>query len=210
MQTPTSYSPAANGRDASSEIARQMLSAVRRAAPGQFGSPEAGVRFLIQQVAANDVDEASRVFPIFETFDQADLASSARAFNIVSPSNNPMPGAPFQRAMLALRSLSAFDALRLRLAGIDPSATLQVQGSPGNTPDAIAARLAKADSLPVEIVSLVEKRRETPRGATPIPYTSVAIMQAEVRRGDVMTKLEIVTLLIGDNWKVVRVEQTSL
>jgi hypothetical protein len=204
-QSTITYPPARE--PAGSAIARQMLAAVRRAAPGQFPTPESAVQFLVQQVAANDIDEASRVFPIFEFFDHADLESIAGAFNIISPNDNPMPGAPFQRAMLALRQLAPFDSLRMRLAGIDPFTLLQIQNSPENAPEAIVARLAKADALPIEILSILEKNRQSPTRATPMPYTSMAMSKVEVRRGDVRVMLEVVTMQLDGNWKIAQIQR---
>ncbi|HXD50950.1 MAG TPA: hypothetical protein VN689_03590 [Burkholderiales bacterium] len=120
--------PAANPAP---QLVAALLQAIRQPAADQFPSPESVVKFLLEQIQRQDLDEAAKAFPIVETYQRLDLASSARYLLIIEPNSTPFPQSPFRNLGRAMQPLGYFDSISLGLLGVDLTrvTTLKDRGS---------------------------------------------------------------------------------
>jgi hypothetical protein len=119
-----SVAPAAFAADQSTtqpapQLVTAILGAIRKPAPNQFPTPESVVKFLLEQVQKQDLDEATKAFPIVEHFERNDLATMSAYLQIIDPMSSPMPQSPFRNLSNAMRPLAAIDQISLAMLGAD-------------------------------------------------------------------------------------------
>lgn len=94
-------------------LADSILTALPEAEPGEFPTPGAAVTFLLEQVRADDFEEAIRVFPVRRRFETLTMEVYARRTGVYDYRRAPRPGEDLRNALLALHTYGqVFDSLR--------------------------------------------------------------------------------------------------
>jgi hypothetical protein len=108
----------------SPKLVEAILSAIREPKPGQFPTPESAVRFLLEQVKKQDIDEVARVFPIRECLERMTFPVHAKLMMAYQPVTSPRPGAAFHNLCQAMMPLTTtYHQLTLALLGVEPAMT---------------------------------------------------------------------------------------
>jgi len=191
------------------QLVGAILDAIRHPSAGQFSSAESVVKFLLEQVQRQDLDEATKAFPIVETYERYDLINSARYLRILDPNGSPIPQASFRNLSLAMRPLAYFDQISLALLGFDMShvTVLKDGGSVAELKEIVSkadrSRLAK-----IEIGSITAGKafpiQPTDTRANAIHITARTEVTGLVKGAEGKhLRLTFLVEQIDENWRIV-------
>jgi len=190
------------------QIVSAMLGAIRKPAANQFPTPESVLKFLLEQVQKQDLDEATKAFPIVEHFERNDLATFSRYLQVIEPTTSPMPQSPFRNLSNAMRPLASFDQISLTLLGADLSrvTVLKEQGSDAELKPLID-RLDRSRLANLEIQSITSERIFPTKpddpytkklGVSARTQTTATLKTPDGKRAQVSCMVE----KLDDNWRI--------
>ena len=190
------------------ESVRSFLSAVRRPKRGEFPKPESVVRFLYEQVRKRDFDEATKAFPVVERFERTTFADQARRIKACDPTSTPLPGAQYQRLLVAADGLQTYSRLSAGLLGIDPERVTYFEG------DDLDGQVKKLEAKlqPSRLRGLVVKDVKTKKRMSPSsgdrPYfktlgvTQRAYVEALAACDAREMRWGFITVKMDGNWRI--------
>jgi hypothetical protein len=185
-----------------------MLAAVQTPRSGQFAQPEAVVQFFLEQVKHQDIDQATRAFPIRERYQRNSFALWTRRLQAIDVRGSPLPGAPYHNAIVALDPLFLFEHVSLRLMDMDASRIRTDIPSPpsANDLERLASEYDPARLATMRIESTVLDRF-VPLDASDEYYKAMhiskrAIVKSAVARDDKHYRCTFIVEQIDDQWRI--------
>ncbi len=203
-------------KEPESRLVHVMIAAIRQPKAGEFPRPESAVRFLLEQVKRQDIDEAAKVFPILERYRGVSFSRHARWLQACDWARSPLPGAPYRNLTMAMEYLRMYDGLSLTLLLKESPDTMRYLGK--NALDKQIEALEKElDRSQLQSLKVAQVQAGT---AIPIPSDNEIaramgtrerqIVKASVNFDGREFEFSFITVRIGDNWRVERIDQLSI
>lgn len=190
-------------------LAQAILGAIRAPKPGQFPTPEAAVRFFLEQVKKQDVDEALRVFPIRERLERETFRFQMRRLRTFEGTGPWPPAFQYHNVLVAIRGpLLLFENVTMGLLGVDKTTYVQRDQDIEETLRNLEARLDPARLRGMKIGSIARDRALTARSKQ-VPdslkargITQIQCIKARLACGGREVQCEFFMGLMGDNWRI--------
>ena len=188
-----------------------ILAAIREPSPGQFDTPESVVRFLLEQVKAQDFDEAMKAFPIKQQIRHYTFELLLKDMRAIHPQTSPLPGADLHNTIRAVSGCQS-DLLRLTYdcLEVDLKRVVGLGDREGDEEQKAIRAIADAYSRSrIRDLKIIEVKpfKENPYAVDRLYYKAMGvksgmIVSAKLSLGEQEFTMLIGTIELPDNWQI--------